>query len=160
MRRTTRADGPPSDSPYTVALRLLSRRDLSRAEITARLLERGYSDDAVEAAVARLVETRAIDDARTASAHVRTASRVKGRGRYRIQRELEAKGIDRSIVRAALDEIPADDDRQAILRFVQRASTRAGADTAAGRRRLFQQLLRRGYDADSIRRVLKDADEP
>jgi regulatory protein len=158
MRRRPRADSPPAGSPYAAGLRLLSRRDLSRAELTARLLARGYPEDDVEAALHRLAETGAIDDRRTAAAYVRTASRVKGRGRLRIRRELEAKGIDRSIAREALDEIPADEDRRAVERFVARASTRAGADTPAGRRRLFQQLLRRGFDAEVIGRVLKGAE--
>ena len=135
---------------------MLGRRDLTRAEIRTRLLERGHDLGAVEAAVERLADTSAIDDRRTALAHVRTASRVKGRGRLRIQRELEARGVSKALAREALDQIPPDDDAALIARFVARKAGRTGTGTPAGRRRLFQQLLRRGFSAEMIAKALKD----
>jgi SOS response regulatory protein OraA/RecX len=127
---------------------------LSRAELTARLIDRGFIRDDVEAALDRLAESQALDDRRAAFAHVRTASRLKGRGRRRIQHELEARGFSRDVVREALAEIPPDDDLDAIRRFVDR-KRRTLDDTPQGRRRLFNQLVRRGFSAEMISRVLK-----
>jgi SOS response regulatory protein OraA/RecX len=127
---------------------------LSRAELTARLIHRGFIRDDVEAALDRLAESQALDDRRAAFAHVRTASRLKGRGRRRIQHELEARGFLRDVVREALAEIPPDDDLDAIRRFVDR-KRRTLDDTPQGRRRLFNQLVRRGFSAEMISRVLK-----
>jgi regulatory protein len=106
--------------------------------------------------VERLAQSNALDDRRAASAHVRTASRLKGRGRLRIQRELDARGFTREVARDALAEIPPDDDLEAIKRFVDR-KRRTLDDTPAGRRRLFNQLLRRGFSAAMISKVLKGA---
>jgi regulatory protein len=135
---------------------MLGRRDLTRAEIRMRLLERGHDQEAVETALERLADGQLLDDRRTALAHVRTASRVKGRGRLRIQRELEARGISKALAREALDQISPDDDAALIARFVARKAGRAGSDTPAGRRRLLQQLLRRGFSAETISKALKD----
>jgi regulatory protein len=128
---------------------------LSRAELTARLIDRGFLPDEVEAAVERLAESKSLDDRRAASAYVRTASRLKGRGRLRIQRELDARGFSRDVVREALAEIPPDGDLDAIRRFVDRKQ-RTLDGTPAGRRRLFNQLLRRGFSAAMISKVLKE----
>jgi SOS response regulatory protein OraA/RecX len=72
----------------------------------------------------------------------------------RIQRELDARGFDRELVRDALAEIPADEDANAIRRFIERKQ-HAIDGSPAGRRRLFNQLLRRGFSAETILRVLK-----
>jgi regulatory protein len=133
---------------------MLSRRELSRAEVIDRLLDRGFERDDVQAAVDRLTENRFLDDRRAASTHVRTASRLKGRGRLRIQRELEARGVSRDIAREVLTEIPPDDDLHAIRKFVERKQ-RTMDDTPASRRKLFGQLLRRGFSSEMISKVLK-----
>jgi regulatory protein len=133
---------------------MLGRRELSRTELTARLIARGFTRDDVETAVERLSDNRSLDDRRAAFAHVHTASRLKGRGRLRIQRELEARGFSRDLTREALADLPPDDDLKAIKRFLERKG-RPMDETPAGRRRLFNQLLRRGFSAAMISRALK-----
>lgn len=133
---------------------MLSRRELSCVELTDRLIDRGFAREDVDAAVARLADRRFVDDRRAAFAHVRTASRLKGRGRLRIQRELESRGFSRELTREALAEIPPDDDMEAIRRFIER-KRRTADNTPAARRKLFNQLLRRGFPAGMISKALK-----
>jgi regulatory protein len=115
-------------------------------------VDRGYLEDEVAATVAGLIADGSIDDERTARSHVRVASQAKGRGRVRILAELRARGIDETIAREALTAVSPDDDRQAIERFLAR---RPPKDTSrAERDRLFRQLLRRGFSADTIAAVL------
>ena len=73
---------------------MLARRELSVAECRSRLARKEHSEGEIDAAVARLIEAGALDDRRVADAFARTAINVRGRGRLRIQRELQAKGID------------------------------------------------------------------
>jgi regulatory protein len=134
------------------ALRLLGRRDYTSAELTARLVDRGYLDDEVAATVAGLIADGSIDDERTARSHVRIASQAKGRGRVRILAELRARGIGETIAREALTAVSPDDDRQAIERFLARRSPTDAS--RADRDRLFRQLLRRGFSAETIAAVL------
>jgi len=152
-RRSAGAESPPTGSPRLAALRLLGRRDYSSSEVTTRLLERGYAADDVDTAVRALVSDGAIDDRRTAFAHVRTAARVKGRGTHRIRRELEARGIDGPIIRDALEQLSPDDDRDALRRLLARRRLPTPLPPEH-RRRLFQQLLRRGFSVDLIARTL------
>jgi regulatory protein len=152
-RTTTGGSGPPSGPPRLAALRLLGRRDYSAAELTTRLVDRGYGADDVRAAIDALTADGTIDDRRTAFAHVRTAARVKGRGTHRIRRELEARGIAAPIIREALEQLSPDDDLAAIRRLLERRRVPHPMPPDQ-RRRLFAQLIRRGFSASLVARAL------
>ncbi|MEO7190693.1 MAG: regulatory protein RecX [Vicinamibacterales bacterium] len=160
-RRPGEAPPRPTTNPRTLALRMLGRRDYSTAELTTKLLDKGYAAEEVERVISGLVSDRFVDDTRVAQAHVRTASRIKGRGHLRIRRELEARGISPAIVREATLQISPDEQLETLTRLVARKRGHAPMDTAT-RRRLFQQLLRRGFPADLIAKALSyrpDEDE-
>jgi regulatory protein len=149
----------PSVNIRTAALRLLGRREYTVFELRTRLTDRGYTDESVDALVVSFVAERLLDDRRVAAAHVRSASRIKRRGRLRIERELVARGLDRAVVHDALGALSADDDLEAIRQIVQRKRLPARPDLAE-RRRMFQHLLRRGFSSDAISRVLgRDRDD-
>jgi regulatory protein len=145
---------PPAGTPRVAALRLLGRRDYTRAELAERLTRRGYPAADIDAALQRLAGEGLIDDRRVAASFIRVASRVKGRGRLRIARDLEARGVDAAIVREALEALPEEEDADAIERLLTRRNLPARL-TLVERRRLFQQLLRRGFPPDAIARALR-----
>jgi regulatory protein len=156
-----RRRGEPSDPPapgtaWTAALRLFGRRDYTETEIRAKLSERGYDAETVDATIARLRTERIVDDGRAARSHVRTASRVKGRGKLRIRRELEARGLDAEVIREAIGDVPESDETAAIAKFVARKRPRDGM-TLAARQRLFRQLLQRGFPSTLISRALRSS---
>jgi SOS response regulatory protein OraA/RecX len=104
--------------------------------------------------IAALVADGTLDDRRVGAAHVRTAHRVKGRGRLRIAKELEARGIDRDLARSLIGEVSAADEAAGIARVLlrKRIPDRLSPD---GRRQIFQHLLRRGFTADAIADALR-----
>jgi len=140
---------------YVLALGWLARRELTEKQIRQRLTRRGLEADAIDEAVARLKAERAIDDARVAGAFARTAVRLKGRGPMRLERDLQALGIDRGAARAAVKDILADTDertlaRQALARRWRRAERPEPADAA----RLYRGLLRQGFGPAAARAAL------
>jgi len=143
----------PAGALRLAALRLLGRRDYTAAELTARLLDRGYVPEEVAATVAHLMADGSLDDRRVARVHVRVASQAKSRGRLRIQAELQARGIDGEVAREALADLSIEDDRRAIERFLARRYPN-GQPPPAEREKLFRQLLRRGFPADAITAAL------
>ena len=74
---------------------LLARRDYTSAELSTRLTDRGYAPEDVADALTYLIANGSVNDARVAAAHVRTSTRVKGRGRLRVKGELMARGLSR-----------------------------------------------------------------
>jgi regulatory protein len=126
---------------------MLARRELSVAECRSRLARKEHAEAAIDAAVARLIEAGALDDRRVARAFARTAINVKGRGRLRIERELQAKGIDRAVAAEAVAEAFGDSDEAALVaRAIQkRLRGRSLPADRAESARLFQHLVRQGY---------------
>jgi SOS response regulatory protein OraA/RecX len=72
---------------------------------------------------------------------------VKGRGRLRVQQELQQKGIPRDIAAQALADVFGDlDERSLVARAVQKKLRRGPRpSTAAEHARLYQHLLRQGF---------------
>lgn len=136
------------------ALRLLTRRDYTAKELRQKLLDRDVPEAEVESALAALVEEGLVSDRRVAESFARIASTVKGRGRLRIERELELRGVDRAIVRDVLSSVPAEDEFAAIRRFLERKRVPARLSPAE-HRRVFGQLVRRGFPPDLIAKALR-----
>jgi regulatory protein len=148
---------PPS--AYLDGLRLLGRRELSASQLRARLLDREHPSEEVDAAVAHLLETGALDDGRVARAFARTAAKVKGRGRLRVLRELHAMGIAKEVAAEALAEVFGDlDERTLIAQALQKKLRgRPRGASAAENARLYPYLMRQGFSPAGIVAALRKA---
>lgn len=145
---------PAPPNPRTAALRLLGRRDYTTAEVRRKLIDRGCEAAAVDAALRRLAADGLLDDRRAAAAHVRSGLAVKGRGRRRLKQELQHRGVPAATIAELTDSVPAEDEEAAIERILSRKRVPAKLG-AADHRRVFQQLLRRGFPAETIALVLR-----
>jgi regulatory protein len=137
---------------YLDGLRLLARRELSVAAMRARLIDREHPPEEIDAAIAHLLETRALDDQRVARAFARTAVTVKGRGRLRVMRELHEMGIANDVAAEALAEVFGDlDERALITRALQKKLRGRGRIVdRAEQARLYQYLMRQGFTPAAI----------
>jgi regulatory protein len=142
---------------YLAGLKMLGRRELSEAQVRQRLARRGHEPDSVDAAVARLREERAIDDARVAEAMVRTQSSIRGRGKLRVLREVESAGIASAIARRAVDDVfdTLDPDALVEASLAKRLGDREPIADDAEFRRLYRYLIGQGFEADRIIAALK-----
>jgi regulatory protein len=146
----------PERTAYLDGLRLLGRRELSVAQMRARLIEREHAREDVDHAIALLLENRALDDARVAAAYVRTALKVKGRGRLRIRRELQAMGIGEEDATAALAEAFGDVDERTMVRDAIQKKLRGGKITTRQEyARVFQFLMRQGFSPAVVTATLR-----
>lgn len=142
---------------YVDALKMLARRELSEAQVRQRLARRGHEPDAIDAAVARLREERAIDDARVAEAIARTESSVRRRGKLRVKRRIESAGISGATARRAVDEVYGSIDADALLEASLAKRLRGRAAIADDRefQRLYRYLVGQGFESDRVVRALK-----
>ena len=141
-------------SAYQAAVGLLTRRELSTGQLRDRLTRREFPTSEIEAAIARLIHERAIDDARTALAYARRAAEVKFRGQSRTRREIEALGIDPTTARHAVAEVFNEVDEESVL---DRAIAKRLDGPIRDRRqfrRLYQALLRQGFPPDRVAAAL------
>jgi len=137
------------------ALRCLSRRDYSRAELAHKLAPYG-TDEEIDAVLERMEEISLQSDARMAENWVRSHN---GRfGRARLQNELARRGLARELI----EETLANAD---MASEIERAHTlwqsRYGAPPHEAREwaRQTRFLLARGFTTDVIRAVLRGEPE-
>jgi regulatory protein len=132
------------------ALRLLSYRPRSEAEVRSRLARKGLPSAVVEETVRRLHHLRLLDDAEFAHYWVETRDRTSPRGRRLLAQELRFKGISGETAQAAIAPLA---EEAAAYRAARRRAQRLlkESDLPTFRRRLGQFLLRRGFDFEAAR---------
>lgn len=134
------------------AIRLLARRDHSRAELARKLAVHGDAE-AVEDAMARMDELGLVDDRRYAEAWIRgKAARF---GAARLRHDLAQRGIDQDTIEAALQAEQPDSELDR-AREIWRA--RYG-ESPADRREWARQarfLQSRGFSSSIIAKLLKE----
>ena len=147
----------PDRSAYLDALHLLARRELSVSRLRQRLIDREHHRDEIERAIEHLLETGSLDDRRVAAAFVRTALKVKGRGRLRIQQELQHMGIARDVAGEAIAEAFGDVDERALITKALQKKLRGGSKIASPAEygRAYQYLMRQGFSTAAVTAVLR-----
>ena len=141
---------------YLDGLKILSRRELSEAQVRQRLARKKHDADAIDAAIARLRAERAIDDARVAEAIARTETSVRRRGKLRVRMQIQQAGISKEIAKRAIDEVFSAIDDDALIEASLRKRLR-GRDTIEDDRefqRLYRYLIAQGFEHERIMRVL------
>ncbi len=136
---------------------MLARRELSQAQVRQRLTRRGYDDHAIDEAIARLRDERALDDDRAAEAIAHTETSVKRRGRLRVTRQIENAGIPTAAAKRAVDEIFGKLDENALLEasLARRLRSVERVEDDRQFRRLYRYLTAQGFEPDRVIRVLK-----
>jgi SOS response regulatory protein OraA/RecX len=110
----------------------------------------------IDEAVARLLEERAIDDARVAEAIACTQSALHKRGKVRVRMQIERAGIANATAKRAADEVFDGIDDDALLDAALAKRLR-GRDTIADERefqRLYRYLVGQGFDSDRVLNAL------
>jgi regulatory protein len=153
----------PVRAAYAAGLSMLARRELSEARIRERLRRKEHDAASIDAAVARLREAGAVDDRRVAMSAARTETHVRSRGRGYVLRKLEALGIAPDTAAEAVDEVFGALDESALLARALSRRLRgpsAGIRDQAHFRRLYQQLVRQGFQPSAVIAALKQRSRP
>ncbi len=144
------------------ALRLLTIRDRSEAELAERLRRKGFAEAAVAEALQRCRELGYLDNRRYAAERARFLLRSGRAVGPRILADLKSRGIAEPDARAALEEASREYSEQRILADAL-ARRFAGfsyhqADDRE-RRRVVNYFQRRGFPASRVLAFLKESDE-
>jgi regulatory protein len=143
-------------SAYVDGLKMLARRELSEMQVRQRLGRKGHEPDAIEAAVTRLREERAIDDTRVAEAIARTEASLRGRGRLRVRMQIERAGISKAAAKHAIEQVfeGVDDDAQLEASLARRLRGREAIADDREFQRLYRYLVSQGFESDRILKAL------
>ena len=155
----TNKAGPKSDltDPWPTALRMLTGRDYSQAELHRRLIDKGFESTLIDTVVQRCLELGYLDDARYALSRA-TSLMTQGRAvGHRVLADLWQHGIDRETACQALDKARETCDEDHLLSaLTERRFPNFNYNSAPAkeRRRVVNFLQRRGFTIDRIMNLL------
>ena len=136
------------------ALMLLGYRERSLREIKIRMRQKGYEEKLVEKVVKYLKDRNLINDKRFTQ--LWAESRIKkGYGRWRIQSELEQKGVNREITDEILKDLYSGiDEVQVALDLVEKKRW-VSKEPPRLTERVSNLLRRRGFSFEVISNVVE-----
>ncbi len=144
---------------YEYALDLLAARAYTVRNLRRKLAQKEFEAGAVEVVIERLLNSGLLDDRRFAVEFARQKAVVRGAAVRHVAQQLALKGIDRRTALDALDSVLVEEpvDTRAAMERLGSRKLRSLVDLEATvqRRRLYGFLVRRGYDIDDVRAVVR-----
>ena len=137
---------------YAHALRLLSVRARSAADVRRRLHKKDYPQEQIEAAIARCQELNYINDPHTAHERTRALMR-EGKVGPRVRQQLNKEGFAEIDIETAIEACMREFDEREILAhvFARRFDIRnTDLHDPRQRRRAVGYLQRRGFSLNKI----------
>ncbi|WP_322798649.1 regulatory protein RecX [Thermoflexus sp.] len=143
------------EQAHEVALRFLSYRPRSEREVADHLRRKGFNVQTVEAELDRLRQVGLVDDRAFARFWIENRTAFRPRSRRALQAELRRKGISPAIIQEVLREASLDEHSLALRLARERARRLQGLGPLTFRRRLTGYLLRRGFDGELVKEILR-----
>ncbi len=134
-------------------MHLLERMDRTEAQLRDKLRQGYYPDDVIEDAITYVKSYHYVDDLRYAQNYVRSHKEQKSQ--RKLQMELLSKGVPKQMITEALEEeYQQENERELILKWIEKKQYCAQEADIKEKRRMYQFLLRKGFQSDDILHVL------
>jgi regulatory protein len=144
------------EKAYERAMRFLSYRARSQAEVRRNLRDGRVDEATIDAVLERLAKQGFVNDADFARFWVENRERFRPRGVQALRQELRQKGVDDATsaeILSGMDQVASA--RRAAEAKAQRLAPLARSDPRDFRLKLSTFLLRRGFSYDVVREVVK-----
>ncbi|MEU6144722.1 recombination regulator RecX [Streptomyces sp. NPDC047081] len=150
--------GDPVERARAICLRLLTGTPRTRKQLADALRKREIPDDAAEEVLSRFEEVGLINDSAFADAWVESRHHGRGLARRALAQELRTKGVDSTLIDAAVSQLDSEQEEETARELVARKlrATR-GLDRDKRLRRLAGMLARKGYPEGMALRVVRRA---
>lgn len=136
--------------------RLLAYAPCSGRDLRRKLMERGYNAEAAGEAIRFLMKKGYLDEAAQCTQYALSA---KGRyGARRIRAYLAHHGYAAEAIAEAVAQIPEEDTREALSRYIEKRYTPFPVEPNE-RRKAVSALLRRGYTTSEIFQAIREAEK-
>ncbi|MEJ7838079.1 MAG: RecX family transcriptional regulator [Thermomicrobiales bacterium] len=135
------------------ALHLLAYRARASGELQTRLRQKGFSPEAIEAAIDKLASWNYLDDKAFAQSWVEQQQTHRPRSRRAMVQDLRSRGIEPDTISETLDAADIDEVQDAIRASARKWESWRALPEDVRLRRLSGFLARRGYGYDIVRQV-------
>ncbi|MCX5424084.1 recombination regulator RecX [Streptomyces sp. NBC_00078] len=152
------SSGDPVERARAICLRLLTGTPRTRKQLADALRKREIPDDVADEVLSRFEEVGLINDSAFADAWVESRHHGRGLARRALAQELRTKGVDSTLIDAAVSQLDSEQEETTARELVARKlrSTR-GLDRDKRLRRLAGMLARKGYPEGMALRVVRQA---
>ncbi|MGN1342125.1 MAG: regulatory protein RecX [Bacilli bacterium] len=142
-----------------MAVKYISIRLRSIKEIKDYLLKKGGSNNEVEDAVQRLIESGYLDDDRFTKAFIKDKLKFTTIGDYKIKMQLNNLGVSSSIIEDNMDKIDNNIIEEKIKKIIEKDKKRNKKYTGQIlKNKIYNHLLNQGYSQDKVIAIINTYD--
>jgi len=145
----------------TAALAFLGRRAHPRRELERKLLRGGHEPSEVARTLDALAAAGLLDEAATAAELARFEA-ARGRGSRRVSAALRSRGVAEADAARALAGLGGEGEAARLKAALEKKarSLPDGLTPVSRSRKLFDHLVRRGFDPAAVREALREKGDP
>lgn len=140
------------EKAYQQALKFLTYRERSEAEIRQNLKKRDIYDEVTNEILERLRSNGLVDDERFAQTWVENRIEFRPRSRRLLALELRKKGIEEETIQQAIEQ--ADDDKSAYQAALKRSHRLKNLEWPVFRQKMYGFLARRGFNYETTAPII------
>ncbi|GFZ84295.1 regulatory protein RecX [Paenibacillus marchantiophytorum] len=142
------------NSAYLKAIRIIGRRPHSAIEVKRKLKEAGYEAAVIDWACEKMAEQNYLNDEEFAKMWTDSRIITQRKGRNLVRQELQQKGIDKELVKNAMETINPDDEFAGAMKLAQTKWKQTSGKMMDRKRKTGAFLMRRGYTGSIVSKVL------
>lgn len=137
------------------AIKYISVRLRSTKEIKDYLIKKGYSLDAVEAAIKELLNNKYLNDDIFTKAYIKDKLTFTSKGDYKIKMELVQLGIDNNIIESNIAMIDEDMLINRIKKSIEKdIKTNKKYKRIVLKNKIYNHLITQGYSKEKVLNVI------
>lgn len=144
----------PKPTALAKAVELLARQEQSTQNLRRKLLERGYDEAEVAAAITKLTEKKYLNDAETCAYQFESLYAAENLSVRQICAKLIQRGFDAETVRNLVPADTYEHEMRAAARAVEKKFS--GKTDANIKNKIWQHLASKGFDGEIIRAAADD----
>jgi regulatory protein len=127
---------------------LFKHRPRTEKEIRQRCQEKGFDEEQIEKTIDELYSLKMLDDLRFSKMYIEDGLKLKSKGLFRLERELNDLGVSQDQIRQAIEAV----DEEEILDVLKRDYQRNCKNNPE---RWQRRMYRRGFQTKRIIEVMK-----
>ena len=135
------------------AINVLAFKMRTVKEMSDKLSEKCDDEEIVNDVLFELCQKKLLDDLNYATLYIQDGVNLKGKGFFRLQMELEEKGVDRNVIKRAI-EASGVDEYSAVLSYIESYTQGKTFESYNDVEKLKAHLARRGFTFDVINQAV------
>lgn len=140
---------------YNSALRYLAISPRSTSQLSDFLMRKGYIEDQINSAIAKLTSNGYLNDNDFARLWVQNRMRLNPKSSMELRAELTKKGLPKDIIDSTLADLDEDDQLLALNRVIERKSRQSAYQD---KQKLLRYLAQKGYSYSLVKKALDSTD--